>query len=109
VNLGLSSLQSLFEGFLDSLEVPDVASGTLKQGNLAGLLVGLGKSLLEATVSVTKLIASPLLRLDALFPDGLATGIVAASGGWGGLEVIILIVGVVVTPARSALVPQGGS
>jgi len=57
---------------LSHLQVLDVGSGTVQERNLAGLLVRDGKSVLEATVAIPELIASPLLRLDTLTTNFLA-------------------------------------
>jgi hypothetical protein len=45
--------------------------GTVQQRNLARLLIGNGKSILEATVAVSELITSPLLQLAG---DGFPRG-----------------------------------
>jgi hypothetical protein len=71
-SLVLSLLEPRLELLLSHLQVLDVSGGTVQQRNLAGLLVRDGKSILEATVAVPELIASPLLGLDALAADFLA-------------------------------------
>ena len=65
-SLILCLLEPRLELLLSHLQVLDVSGGAVQQRNLAGLLVGDGESILEATVAVPELIASPLLRLDAL-------------------------------------------
>ena len=71
-SLILCLLEPRLKLLLSHLQVLDVSGGTVQQRNLAGLLVGDGKSILEATVTIPELIASPLLRLDALAADFLA-------------------------------------
>jgi hypothetical protein len=70
-SLILCLLEPRLKLLLSHLQVLDVSGGTVQQRNLAGLLVGDGKSILEATVTIPELIASPLLRLDALAADFL--------------------------------------
>ena len=48
----------------------------VQQRHLAGLLVGNRKGVFETTVPITKLVAPPLLRLDAL-----TTNFLPATGG----------------------------
>ena len=74
-SLILCLLEPRLELLLGHLQVLDVGGGTVQERNLAGLLVRDGESVLEATVAVPELIASPLLRLDAL-----ATNFLAATG-----------------------------
>jgi len=65
-SLVLRLLEPRLELLLGHLQVLDVSGGTVQKRNFAGLLVGHRKGVLEATVAIPKLIASPLLRLDAL-------------------------------------------
>jgi len=60
---------------LGHLQVLDVGGGTVQERNLAGLLVRNGKGILEATVAISELIASPLLRLDTLATNFLAAAV----------------------------------
>jgi hypothetical protein len=90
-SLVLCLLEPRLELLLCHLQVLDVSGGAVQERNLAGLLVGDGKSILEATVAVPELITSPLLRLDALATDFLAADLIRSSGGAGGGEVIIIV------------------
>ena len=71
-SLVLCLLEPCLKLLLSHLQVLDVGSGTIQERNLAGLLVGDGKGVLEATITVPELIASPLLRLDTLATNFLA-------------------------------------
>jgi hypothetical protein len=74
--LVLCLLEPRLKLLLGHLQVLDVGSGTVQERNLARLLVGNGKGILEATVAVTELITSPLLRLDTLTTDFLAAAVI---------------------------------
>ena len=60
---------------LGHLQVLDVGSGTVQERNLARLLVGNGKRILEAAVAVPELITSPLLRLNTLATNFLTAAV----------------------------------
>jgi hypothetical protein len=90
-SLILCLLEPRLKLLLSHLQVLDVSGGTVQQRNLAGLLVGDGKSILEATVTIPELIASPLLRLDALAADFLAANLIRSCGGTGRGEVIVIV------------------
>jgi len=91
-----------------------LALTTIKQGNFAGLLVGYRQGILEAAVPISQLVSPPLLRLNALATNGLATHVSAASGvGDGRLEVGIVLVVIAVLvlcrpPANRCLWASGG-
>jgi hypothetical protein len=78
---------------LGHLEVLDVGGSAIKKRNLAGLLVGDGKRVLEAAVTLPEFITPTLLRLDALTTDLLPaprwTGFVG--GGSDGLEIVVIV------------------
>jgi len=81
------------------------AHGTLtpiKEGDLAGFLVGHREGVLEPAVTFPQLISPPLLRLNALATDVLATSISPNDVGRG-LEVIVIVV------ALFLGAPDGGS
>ena len=52
----------------------------IEQRNFARLLVERGEGLLEACVTVSKLVTSSLLRLDALLADGLTAPATRSEG-----------------------------
>jgi hypothetical protein len=83
------------------LEILDVGGSAVEEGNLAWLLVGDGECVLETTVTVTKLITTPLLRLDALTTNGLTADIGSASSRDRGLELIIVLVGIIIAGLSS--------
>ncbi len=105
-SFGLS--QSRLQLLLCHLKIPDMGSSwhgesitwcqkiteqiltAIQQGHFAGLLVGNRKCILEAAVPVTELITSPLLRLDALTADLLATLFVRSRGDHG-VEVVVVV------------------
>jgi hypothetical protein len=68
-------LKPRLELLLGHLKVLDVSGGAIQERNLAGLLVGDRKSILEATVAVPEFIASPLLRFNALATYLLAAAV----------------------------------
>ena len=78
------------------LKVLDVSRCTVEQGNLARLLVGDGKSILEPAVAVAKLVTMSLLGLDALMMDRLMANIGSVSNCDHGLEVIVVLVGIII-------------
>jgi len=90
--------------FPDGVEVAKVACRTVEQRDFAGLLVRRRKGLLEACVTVSELIATTLLGLDALLADSLATIVsVSTSGKRGGLEILVVVlIGVIVTPQATS-------
>ena len=92
VDLVVSEMKSLLELDADGIQVPDVANGTVEDRDLASLLGGGGKVLLEASVAITELVAAALFRLDALLADGLATGLIGAVGRCVEVLVVVLIV-----------------
>ena len=71
-SLVLGLLEPRLKLLLSHLQVLDVGSGTVQERNLARLLVGHGKGVLQAAVAVPELIAPPLLRLDTLATNFLA-------------------------------------
>jgi len=66
---------------------------TIKKRNLAGLLVGDGKRVLEAAVTLPEFVAPTLLRLDTLTADLLSTPRGTSLMGWGSdwLEIIVIV------------------
>lgn len=54
-----------------------MGGGTIQKGNLARLLVGNWECVLEATVAIPELITPPLLRLDTLATNFLATAVMS--------------------------------
>ena len=78
---------------LDHLKVLDVGGGTVKERNLAGLLVGNRKRVLEATEILPDFVTPALFRLDALTTDlflaSQRTGFVWRGSDW--LEIIIVV------------------
>lgn len=78
-----------------------MSGSAVEEGNLAGLLVGDRKSILEPAVTVAKFITTPLLRLDALTTDGLAADIGSVSGSDSGLEVVVVLIRIIVASLAS--------
>ena len=68
----------------------------VEQGNLAQLLVGDGKSILEPAVAVAKLVTMSLLRLNALMMDRLMANIGSVSNCDRRLEVIVVLIGIII-------------
>jgi len=101
LNLVLGLLEPRLKLLGGHLEVLDVGGGAVEKRNLARLLVGDREGILESAVAITKFIATPLLRLDALAADRLTAGIGIASGGDRRLEVVVILIGVIV-PRRLA-------
>jgi len=58
---GLSLLESCLELLSGHLKVLDVSRSAVEERDLAGLLVGDRKSILESAVTISKLIPTPLL------------------------------------------------
>jgi hypothetical protein len=104
MNFRLGCLQPVLELLTDGVEVTKVACGAIEQRNLARLLVGRGEGLLETCITVSKLVTSSLLRLDALFADGLAARVGASTDQGRRVELFVLLVTVIVAPADSPLV-----
>ena len=92
LHFGLSLLESGLELLGGHLEVLDVSSGTVKQGNFAGFLIRHGEGILEPAVAVPQLVAPSLFRLDALTTDCLATHIGATTNAGRGMEVSIVLI-----------------
>ena len=78
---------------LGHLEVLDVGGSAVEERNLAGLLVGNRKRVLEAAVTLPEFVAPALFRLDALTTDLLPaprrTGFVGRGSDW--LEIIVIV------------------
>jgi hypothetical protein len=68
----IGTLESDLQLILDSLEVLDVARRSVKKRDLAGLLVRRWEGFLEAGIPFPELVASALLRLDALLANSFA-------------------------------------
>jgi hypothetical protein len=107
LHLGLCLLESRLELLSSHLEVLDVSSGTIKQGNFAGFLVRHGEGILEPAVTVPQLVAPPLFRLDTLTTDSLATHVGATTttnvGGRLEVGVVFIVITVLILgrpPAR---------
>jgi hypothetical protein len=103
-------LESCLELLGGHLEVLDVSGCAVKEGDLARLLVGNRKGILEAAVAIPEFITTPLLRFDALLSDGLAASIGGVRAAGEGLEVVILLIRVLIAglPARSLGHRAGG-
>lgn len=102
VDLGLGGFEPHLKLFLNSLEVAEVAGSPVEQGYFAGLLVRRRESLLEACVTVPEFVSPALLRLDALFANGLAARI-GASRVVGRQVLFIVFIAVVVAAAAPSL------
>jgi hypothetical protein len=78
---------------LGHLEVLDVGGSAVEKRNLAGLLVGDGKRVLEAAITLPEFVAPTLFRLDTLTTDLLpAPGWAGfVGGGSDGLEIVIVV------------------
>ena len=100
MNLILGLLQPRLKLLGGHLEILDVSGSAVKEGHLARLLVGDGQSILESAVAIAKFIATPLLGLDALTANRLAAGIGASSRDHG-LEVVVVLIGVIVARLAS--------
>jgi hypothetical protein len=72
VNFMIGALETGLQLAFDGFEVLDVAGGSFKEGDFAGLLVRWGEGLLKARVPFPELVASALLGLDALLTNSLA-------------------------------------
>ena len=96
LNLVLGLLEPRLKLLCGHLEVLDVGGSAVEKGNLARLLVGDGESILEPAVTIAKFITTSLLRLDALTADSLAADIGGVSSRDRGLEVVIILIGVIV-------------
>lgn len=94
-DLVLGRLEPCLELLGGHLKELDVGGRPVEQRDLARLLIGDGEGLLEAAVAITELVPAPLLRLDPLAANGLATRIATDVGRDRGYELFILIVAVV--------------
>ena len=93
LSLSFSLLKPHGELALGHLEVLDVGGSAVEKRNLAGLLVGNGKRVLEAAVTLPEFVAPSLFRLDTLTADFLPAprraGLVG--GGSDGLEIVVVV------------------
>lgn len=93
LSFSFSLLKPHGELTLGHLKVLDVGGSAVEERNFAGLLVGDGKRVLEATVTLPEFVAPTLFRLNALTTDLLPaprwSGFVG--GGSNGLEIVIII------------------
>jgi hypothetical protein len=93
LGFSLSLLKPHGELTLGHLEVLDVGGSAIEKRDLAGLLVGDGKRVLETAVTLPEFVAPSLLRLDSLTTDLLPaprrTGFVG--GGSDGLEIVVIV------------------
>ena len=69
----LCLLKPCLKLLLSHLQILDVGGCSVQERHLAGLLVGNGESVLETAITIPELVTPPLLRLDALATDFLAT------------------------------------
>ena len=78
---------------LGHLKVLDVGGSAVEKRNLAGLLVGDRKRVLEAAITLPEFVAPTLFRLDTLAADLLPapgrSGFVGRGGDW--LEIVIIV------------------
>jgi hypothetical protein len=98
-------------GGVGSFEILDVTGGSFEEGDFASLLVRGGEGLFEARVPFPELIASTLLGLDALLANSFAArvtrGRVVVSSNESRFKfLVVLVIGVVVAPARPSLVSR---
>ena len=93
LSFSFSLLKPHGELTLGHLEVLDVGRRAIKKRNLAGLLVGDGKRVLEAAVTLPEFVAPTLLRLDTLTADLLSTprgtSLVGRGSDW--LEIVVIV------------------
>jgi len=70
-----------------------VSGSAVEKRNLAGLLVGDGKGVLEAAITLSEFVTPSLLRLDTLTADLLPaprrTGLVGWGSDW--LEIVVIV------------------
>ena len=78
-----------------------MCSSAIKKRNLARLLVGDGKGIFESAVAIAKFIATSLLGLDALTTNSLAADIGGVSSSNGGLEIVVVLIGIFVASLSS--------
>lgn len=69
LSFSFSLLKPHGELTLGHLEVLDVSGSAVEERNLAGLLVGDGKRVLETAITLSEFVAPTLLRLDTLTAD----------------------------------------
>ncbi|KAI6097220.1 hypothetical protein EDD16DRAFT_1723281 [Pisolithus croceorrhizus] len=88
-----------------------MSGGAVEYGNLAGLLAGDWKDILEPVVTIAESVVMPLLRLDVLLADGLVGSIGSGGIAGGGLAVLAFIVKVFIRtlPASGPGCPASGS
>ena len=93
LDFSFSLLKPHGELTLGHLEVLDVGRRAIKERNLAGLLVGGGKRVLEAAVTLPEFVAPTLLRLNTLTADLLSTPRGTSLMGWGSdwLEIVGIV------------------
>ena len=101
LNLVFSLLEPRLELLCGHLEVLDMSSCAVEEGNLARLLVGDREGILEPAVAIAKLVATSLLGLDALTTDRLAANIGSVSSCDRGLEVVVVLIGIIVARLAS--------
>ena len=93
LSFSFSLLKPHGELTLGHLKVLDMGGSTIEKRNLAGLLVGDGKRVLEAAVTLSEFVTPTLLGLDSLTADLLPaprrTGLVGRGGD--GLEIIVIV------------------
>jgi hypothetical protein len=93
LSFSFSLLKPHGELTLGHLEVLDVGGSAIEKRNLAGLLVGDGKRVLEAAVTLPEFVAPSLFRFDTLTADLLPAPRGAGFVRWGSdwLEIVVVI------------------
>lgn len=114
VNFMIGALETGLQLAFDGFEVLDVAGSSFKEGDFAGLLVRWGKRLFEARVPFPELIAPVLLGLNALLANSFAARVtrgrvVVSSNGSRFELLVVVVIGIVVAPARPSLVSGTGA
>ena len=93
LSFSFSLLKPHGELTLGQLEVLDVGGSAVEKRDLAGLLVGDRKRVLEATVTLPEFVAPTLLRLDVLTTDLLlaprGANFIGRESDW--LEIIVVV------------------
>jgi hypothetical protein len=113
VDFVVSTFQADLQLVLDSLEILDVACGSIKQGDFASLLVRSWEGFLKTGIPFPELVASALLGLDALLANSFTARVtrsrwIAASSNGSRFEFfVIFVVRVVVAPARPCTLVGG--
>lgn len=103
LRLHLSLVQPSLELLLGHLEVLDVCRRTVQKRNFAGLLVRHGKDVLQTAVAIPELIATALLRLNALAANLLAALVRVEVGRQRGSKLFLLVIAAKVLLGGTAL------